>query len=218
MAAGSAPRIFAVGDIHGHFRRLERLLGQLPLDPERDLLVFLGDYLNRGPQSREVLDLLLDVEQRVPGAVFLMGNHERALLDYAATGDVDLLHQLRGMGLEATLKSYGDAPMSSLRDLSFLPPAHREFLARLRPSFEADCFLFVHAGLEPGGRDGGAASLTVRGLFLEEPSACPQTVVFGHSGFETPFLAPGKIGLDTGVHKGNLLTAVELPAVIFHHA
>lgn len=211
-------RIFAVGDIHGYYRRLERLLGQLPLDPQRDLLVFLGDYLNRGPQSREVLDLLLDVERRVPGAVFLVGNHEQALLDYAATGDVDLLHQLRGMGVEATLKSYGDAPMSGLRDLSFLPRAHREFLSRLRLSFEADCYLFVHAGLTPGGKDADAASLTVRGLFLEEPSACPRTVVFGHSGFETPLLAPGKIGLDTGVHKGNVLTAVELPAVVFHHA
>jgi serine/threonine protein phosphatase 1 len=211
-------RIFAVGDIHGCFRQLSALLGRLPLHPERDRIVFLGDYINRGPQSREVIELLLDLGRRVPGAVFLMGNHEQELLEYARSGDVEILRGLREMGVEATLSSYGEAPVRALRDLSFLPQEHRLFLDRLRLFWREAGYLFVHAGVKTA-KDGEILPLlNAREAFLHAAPREGETVVFGHSMFATPFLAPGKIGIDSGAGRGGLLTALELPNRVFHHA
>lgn len=215
-------RIFAVGDIHGCHAKLARLLEALPLEPEGDQLVFLGDYINRGPDTRAVLDLLLELGEKRPDTVFLLGNHEETLLGYARTGDLDLLPLLRTMGVEATLKSYGAALPDTLRDLSFMPREHVEFLLRLEPHYRAGGYLFVHAGVNPKGDLApdcpAGESLTVRGMFLSCAPGGPETVVFGHTGFDTPFMAPGKIGVDTGAWQGNLLTALELPALVFHHA
>lgn len=216
--ANPGQRLFAVGDIHGCFPRLVKLLDRLALEPEHDRIVFLGDYINRGPQSREVIDFLLDLERRVAGAIFLLGNHEHDLLEYARSGDVDLLHGLRTMGVEATLASYGNAPVQSLRDLSFLPPEHRDFLERLQPFWRESGYLFVHAGVQPGPEGLDLPSLTARGIFLRAEPREGETVVFGHSGFSTPLLAPGRIGLDTQADQGGPLTALELPGPIFHHA
>jgi len=216
----NAPRLFAIGDIHGYADALDTLLRRLDLDPERDALVFLGDYINRGPDSRVVLERLVALEREVRDTVFLEGNHERALLDYARTGDLDLLHLLRSMGVEATLASYGDSPVRSLNNLSFLPPEHRDLLERLQPFHRRDGYLFVHAGVVPGqaAEDSDPEDLqTARSLFLASDPEPGETVVFGHTSFATPLVAPGRIGLDTGRYKGNLLTALELPAVVFHH-
>jgi serine/threonine protein phosphatase 1 len=216
----TSPKLFAVGDIHGQAQRLARLLGRLPLDPGADSVVFLGDYLNRGPQSRDVLDLLLDLEGRCPRAVFLEGNHERALLEYAHSGATGDLQLLRAMGVEATLDSYG-APVSGLRDLGFLPPEHLDFLLRLRPYHRQDGYLFVHAGLLAGEDPESTPPermQNARGLFLDSDAAREETVVFGHTAFATPLLAPGRIGVDTGSAYGGMLTALELPALLFHHA
>jgi serine/threonine protein phosphatase 1 len=135
---------------------------------------------------------------------------------------MDLLPLLRTMGVEATLKSYGDALPDTLRDLGFMPREHVEFLLRLEPHYRAGCYVFVHAGVNPEAdadqASPGGESLTVRDLFLSCPADGSETVVFGHTGFDTPFVAPGKIGVDTGAWEGNLLTAVEIPALVFHHA
>lgn len=214
-------KIFAVGDIHGCSRKLDTLLTRLPVDFERDILVFLGDYLNRGPESQQVIQRLIDVKQKAPDTIFLLGNHEHSLLEYARTGDPDLLRTLRPMGVEATIASYGNSPMRSMRDLSFLPKAHRVFLEQLRTSFKLDPYLFIHAGIIPG-EDLNSCSLdrllTVRETFIRYQGALDAVVVFGHTPFETPFLSRRKIGIDTGAVYGNLLTAVELPRLRFYHA
>ncbi len=214
-------RIFAVGDIHGCLQQLESLMDRLPIHPEEDLLVFVGDYINRGPQSREVIDFLLELRTRVADTVFLMGNHEFALLQYASTCDLEYLKILRVMGVEATLKSYGDSPVSSLCGLSFLPDEHRIFLKGLLPYYETSGYLFTHAGILPE-EDYRTAPLDrllfVRDVFLNDDQAIEPVVVFGHTPFETPFVAPGKIGIDTGAVYGNMLTAVELPRLRFYHA
>jgi serine/threonine protein phosphatase 1 len=213
-------KIFAVGDIHGCYSNLVKLMERLPFDGQRDTLVFLGDYINRGPQSREVIDYLLNLRSGCPRCVFLMGNHEHLLLSYAATADVEILRQLRGMGVEATLKSYGHAPVRSLLELSFLPAAHLKFLRELELSFRAGPYLFVHAD------DAGADASNPR---LDEVLASRRLVkacalqdgcirIFGHTAFETPLVAPDRIGIDTGAAHGNVLTALELPRMCFHHA
>jgi serine/threonine protein phosphatase 1 len=214
-------KIFAVGDIHGCFRKLETLLDRLPIDPERDVLVFLGDYIDRGPESRQVISLLLDVKQKVRNAIFLLGNHEHGLLEYGRGGDPDLLRTLRPLGIEATLESYGKSPVRAIRGLSFLPSAHREFLEQLQPYSKLDGYLFIHAGVIPGEELDTCSLdrlLTVRDTFISYEGALDAVVVFGHTPFEMPFIGHRKIGIDTGAVYGNFLTAVELPRLRFYHA
>ena len=214
-------KIFAVGDIHGCSGKLETLLSRLPIDPERDVLVFLGDYINRGPESQQVIRLLLDVKQKVRNAVFLLGNHEHGLLEYGRTGDPDLLRTLRPLGVEATLESYGKSPVRAMRGLSFLQKDHRVFLKQLLPYFRLGDYLFIHAGIIPGEALDTCSLdrlLTVRDTFISYQGPLDEVVVFGHTPFETPFIGRRKIGIDTGAVYGNLLTAVELPRLRFYHA
>jgi serine/threonine protein phosphatase 1 len=223
--------IFAIGDIHGCNTKLVALLARLPVDKENDLLVFLGDYINRGPDSRRVLDTLLHVKATYDHAVFLKGNHEQVLLDYAATGEVETLHMLRSMGIDATAASYG-ASVRGLRDLSCMPQEHRDFLHNLEFSYPAGNYLFTHADMDEeklalagtrtdafeSRRYAEASLLASRRLAREDICLVGQIIVFGHLPFETPLVMPDRIGIDTGAVYGNLLTAVELPHLRFYHA
>lgn len=214
------PRIIAVGDIHGHADALDALLRRLDPAPGLDTLVFLGDYLNRGPDSRAVVERLADLWRTMPGAVFLEGNHERALMEYARTGDPELLRLLRYMGVEATLDSYG-ASARDLPELAFMPPEHRAFLQGLKLFHRQGGYLFVHAGVPVGRAPEDCGPTALQTMHTDALAAEPaegETLVFGHTAMASPLVAPGRIGLDTGPHKGNMLTAVELPALVFHHA
>ncbi len=214
-------RIFAIGDIHGCHKKLNSLIERLPIDPDTDFLIFLGDYINRGPGTREVIDSLLQIALKVRNTVFLMGNHEHSLMEYSRTGDLECLRTLRTLGVEETLESYSKSPMRSLGDLSFLPGEHLLFMETLRPYFRLDGYLFIHAGTIPGEALNTCALdrlLTVRERFLQDDGPSDEVVVFGHTPFETPFVTPDKIGIDTGAAYGNLLTAVELPMKRFYHA
>lgn len=225
------PRLFAIGDIHGCHSKLVALLSRLPLDRKRDVLIFMGDYINRGPDSRKVLDVLLEVKKDMPQTVFLKGNHEQALLEYAETRDTDMLPMLRIMGVEATASSYG-ATIHGLHQLACLPPEHREFLHSLQLSFVFGDYRFVHADIdeemlkaaEEGGGDTGVPRqpesqlLASRRLAREHVPFERCVVVFGHLPFESPLVMPDRIGIDTGAVYGNVLTAVELPDLRFYHA
>jgi serine/threonine protein phosphatase 1 len=221
VSSNEKRKIFAVGDIHGCYEKLVTLMKRLMFDEHRDFLIFLGDYINRGPKSREVISFLLELRQTCDNVIFLKGNHEHELLEYARTGDVVRLRALRQMGVEETLKSYENSPVATLRDLSFLPSDHRQFLERLEPYFELDGYLFVHAGVAPGEdveRCSIETMVNVRGPFLECRKTLESKIVFGHTAFETPLVTPDKIGIDTGAAYGNLLTAVELPRQRFYHS
>jgi serine/threonine protein phosphatase 1 len=226
-----ARKIFAIGDIHGCNTKLVALLKRIPMDKDSDLLVFLGDYINRGPDSRKVLDTLLHVKATYDHAVFLKGNHEQVLLDYAATGDVETLHLLRTMGVEATAASYGSS-VRRIRDLSCMPPEHQDFLQTLEFSFVAGNYLFTHADIDEeklalaktrtdafeSQRYAEASLLASRRLAREDICFTGHIIVFGHLPFETPLVMADRIGIDTGAVYGNFLTAVELPDLCFHHA
>lgn len=227
-------KIFAIGDIHGCHRKLVALLGRLPLDREEDTLVFLGDYINRGPDSRQVLDTLIGLERNYSRVIFLKGNHEQALLDYALHGEADDLGLLRVMGIEATATSYR-ASLRRLLDLSCMPPEHQQFLFDLKCSFTSGDYLFTHADFDDSlpfpssqetaqqrmqRRTAEARLLASRRLGQEqdlEPKP-ERVVIFGHLPFATPLLRADRIGIDTGAVYGNLLTAVQLPQRIFFHA
>ena len=224
-------KIFAIGDIHGCNNKLVALLDRLPMNKETDILVFLGDYINRGPDSRKVLETLLRIKATCNHVVFLKGNHEQALLDYAATGDVETLHMLRTMGVEATAASYGSS-VRRIRDLSCMPLEHQEFLQTLEFSFVAGNYHFTHADIDEeklalaktrtdalqSQRYAEASLLASRRLAREDFCLTGHIIVFGHLPFETPLVMTDRIGIDTGAVYGNFLTAVELPDLRFHHA
>lgn len=220
-------RIFAIGDIHGCQLQLTKLLERIPLDKKRDTLVFLGDYINRGPDSRKVIETLIELREQCANTVFLMGNHEEMLLEYATDGDIDRLRLLHDMGVEATLTSYG-AAMHDLQRLAFLPDSHLDFLKSLRMSWSSGPYLFVHADACPlaaGTEDSRRVQvrtadqlLASRRLAGDAPTGSEQLVIFGHTAFSTPLVRPDRIGIDTGAVYGNMLTALELPAMHFHHA
>lgn len=213
-------RIFAFGDVHGRLDRLRALLGRLTAMDPAARLVFLGDYIDRGPQSRQVVDLLLELVRRRPDTVLLMGNHEAALQRYGASSGPEDLRLLRAMGFQATLDSYGAAP--GLEGLAFLPPEHRDFFAGLRRWHVEGGWVFCHAPIAPGVDPDLAGPVELDRLLSsrlidgEAWAASGKTLVFGHVPFETPLVAPGLIGVDTGA--GAALTAVELPELRFHHA
>ena len=202
-------RLLAVGDIHGCLDQLRRLLEQVQPTPD-DRVVFLGDYIDRGPATREVIDFLIDFSRSFPRSVFLKGNHEAMFLDFL-TGRERLPFLLNGG--QATLESYERARSVTI------PPEHRAFLAALRLSFETERFIFVHAGLRPGlvlKEQREEDLLWIRRDFLDALEAdWGKTVVFGHTPLQEPLIAPGRIGLDTGAVYGRYLSCCDVENLRF---
>jgi serine/threonine protein phosphatase 1 len=206
-------RIYAIGDIHGYFNKLEGLLRQIHPDPGEDQIVFLGDYIDRGPQSREVVERVLQVRRMFPRTVCLMGNHEFTLLDYLTYRKDPWTFFLNG-GVE-TIHSY-DLTGDDIE--SKMPSDHLAFFNALRPYYETEDYIFVHAGL----RDGVPLSeqtlddlVWIRREFIECRADFGKTVVFGHTPFPRPLIHPNKIGIDTGAGYGGSLTCLVLPERTF---
>lgn len=219
--SSSYRKIFAIGDIHGCFGKLTSLLEKLPFDREHDLLVFLGDYINRGPKSREVVSLLCNLKRDGVNLVTIMGNHEYLMMEYQKSADPALIPMLRQLQIDLTLKSYGLKDMGKLHHLAGLPEEHKDFFSGLCPYYMTDTHVFVHAGLYPGlpiDQQDFEALYEMRNVFLESEYDFGKVVVFGHTPFTTPLVTKTKIGIDTGAVYGNMLTALELPAMVFHHA
>jgi serine/threonine protein phosphatase 1 len=214
-------KIFAIGDIHGTYRRLCKLLDRLPYRPGKDRLIFLGDYINRGQESAKVLELLCELKKEDPRIITLLGNHEYLLLEYQRSGDQALLPFLRAMGLDSTLSSYGAGHNFNLQTFGFMPEEHRQFLHELLPYWANDRYIFVHAGLDPNlplAETDLPTLCEARDSFFAVGHDFGKKVIFGHTPFELPFVTPTKIGIDTGAVYGNLLTAIELPGENFYHA
>ncbi len=212
--------IFVVGDIHGHYEKLVSLLSALPWRRDEDMLVFLGDYIDRGKRSKDVVQYLIDLRDGGGKIVFLLGNHEKLLLDYYASGSDHDLKLWRSFGGWETIESYTNGVGVWGRP-SFLPRSHLDFFRTLLPYYETENYIFVHAGL----RDGVPLSqqkvddlLWIRRSFTESNHSFGKTVVFGHTPMRSPYVSSEKIGIDTGAGYGNVLTAVELPQVKFYHA
>ena len=203
QSAGNNQRLLAVGDIHGCREALRELLGRVA-PTEHDQLVFLGDYIDRGPDSTGVVEDLLALRERLPCTVFLRGNHEQMLLEVLA-GASPLNFLLNGGG--QTIASY--------RKSSGWPPPlkHRTFFASLLPLYSNGAFIFVHAGLRPGiplAEQSPADLLWIREDFLAVEADWGKTIVFGHTPREQPLLTPDRIGLDTGCVYGGRLTCCDV--------
>jgi len=220
-------RVYAIGDIHGRLDLLRRLHGMIGEDAAsfagpRKVLVYLGDYVDRGLQSRETVDYLL--EDPLPGfeRVFLMGNHERALLDFLADSRVAL--DWMTYGGDATLYSYGvglEGPRSQPATLARaqekfranLPDSHFAFYQGLGLLHAEGDYIFVHAGLRPGvpiERQQERDVLWIRDEFLDSEENFGKVVVHGHSITRAPEVRKNRIGIDTGAFASDKLTSLVL--------
>jgi serine/threonine protein phosphatase 1 len=209
-------KIFAVGDIHGTFDRLQNLMQKIPIDFAKDTLVFIGDYIDRGPGSVEVVDYLLDLKKRVPETIFLKGNHEDMLENYL-DGTDRFTYLLNGG--QKTLDSYLNK--SAQPDSFPIPPAHMDFFKSLRLYYETESYIFVHAGLRPKvplASQETEDMLWIRDKFIYSKYNFGKPVVFGHTPLEKPLVESNKIGIDTGAVYGNALTCVQLPDMLFFSA
>jgi serine/threonine protein phosphatase 1 len=207
-------RIFAIGDIHGCFDKLTSLMGIIDMDPIQDTLVFIGDYIDRGPQSKEVVDYLIDLAKQQSRVIFLKGNHEQMLELYLS--GAEKLSFLANGGY-ATLRSYSKDNSSD--EAGLIPSAHLDFFDNLRLCYETDQYIFVHAGLKsniPLEEQDVWDMLWVRDKFIYSDFDFGKRVIFGHTPFRKPLIFDNKIGIDTGAVYGNKLTCVELPAVKFY--
>jgi serine/threonine protein phosphatase 1 len=206
-------RTIAIGDVHGCRLALAALLDAIRPTPE-DTLVTLGDYIDRGPDSRGVLDLLIGLEQRCR-LVPLLGNHEEMLLLGQSNPDV-LKGWLSCGGVEA-VRSYGWVPNGPRRGLAeWIPRPHWEFLARCLAYHETETHFFVHAGYVPElplpEQPAEALRWRVTDPRTARPHQSGKTAVVGHtpqrSGhiLDLGFL----VCIDTNCHRGGWLTALEV--------
>lgn len=207
-------RIFAVGDIHGCLDKLVPLMGMINIDFKRDTLVFIGDYIDRGPDSKEVVDYLIDLTRRQTSVVLLKGNHELMLQAYLSGTD---RYGFLANGGRATMDSYyKDSDHSGSNPI---PGTHLDFFDSLRLYYVTDKYIFVHAGLKPNiplEKQEEWDMLWIRDEFISSDFDFGKCVIFGHTPFREPLVLDNKIGIDTGAVYGNKLTCVELPAVRFY--
>jgi serine/threonine protein phosphatase 1 len=207
-------RLLAVGDIHGCVDELAVLLRAVA-PSAGDTLVFLGDYVDRGPSSCGVIDLLIELRDSARcETVFLRGNHEDMFLAYlgeeGSHGEAFLFN-----GGRATLASYGlTPPLRGAQALRRVPESHLAFLRGSQLWYLHEPFLFVHAGispLRPLEAQEKEDLLWIREEFVRNRHRLPQTVVFGHTPQrEVLWHLPFKIGLDTGCVYGNKLSCLDL--------
>ncbi|MBN2688630.1 MAG: serine/threonine protein phosphatase [Deltaproteobacteria bacterium] len=204
-------RIFVIGDIHGCLDKLETLMNRLDIDNDSDTVVFIGDYIDRGPDSKGVVDFILDLKTKVRHVVCLLGNHEQIFLNYYRHGaDADLFY-LNGGG--ATMESYGMIETSGGKKIN-VPENHLEFFDSLVPYYETDDYVFVHAGIRPGipmNRQSIEDLTWIRYEFIRYAYDFGKIVIFGHTPMAEPMIEYNKIGIDTGAAYGGELTCVILP-------
>ena len=219
-------RVYAVGDIHGRRDLLEQLLATVEEDsarrgPAEILLIFLGDLVDRGPDSRGVVEQLIQYRERQPSTRFLMGNHEEVFLR-ALEGDLKALRLLIRIGGRETILSYG-VSADAYRDLDFedlaallrsrVPDDHIQFMSGFERLVEVGDYLFVHAGIRPGvalAEQTGSDLRWIREDFLRHRSSFGPIVVHGHSITDDVDVRPNRIGIDTGAYASGRLTAIGL--------
>ncbi|MBW1923647.1 MAG: metallophosphoesterase [Deltaproteobacteria bacterium] len=207
-------KTFIVGDIHGCLDPLKRLMDRLDWRPVKDRLIFLGDYIDRGPDPPGVVEYILELFKQSDMIECLIGNHEALFLDYLSGKDRRLF--LLNGGTE-TLQCYHRRRRDPEEDL--VPQDHLLFYHGLKPYVELDDFYLVHAGFRPGveiKRQTLEDMTWIRDPFIFSTYDFGKRVIFGHTPFSEPLVLDNKIGLDTGAVYGNRLTCLELPEMRFH--
>lgn len=216
-------RIYAIGDVHGRLDLLDGVFGRidrhLEADPcEQNLTILLGDMIDRGPQSRGVIERVM-ARGKSHWLLAMRGNHEQCLLDFLE--DPEVLVEWGEFGAFSTLLSYGVKPRLSAtpeqrreaRDdlLAVMPAEQLAFLKQLAISFSCHGYFFVHAGVRPlvPFKDQVAEDLLwIRHEFLSHRGGFERIVVHGHTPVSEPEILPNRINLDTGAYATGRLTCV----------
>ena len=219
-------RVYAIGDIHGRLDLLDRLLELIQADASRArdqtaVRVFLGDYIDRGPDSAGVIARLIELQERDPNAIFLRGNHEQMLLDFL--DDPNFYQAWCKLGGEQTLLSYDVTPPLFEEDSVFqdvhgafaaaMPERHLKFIGSTKFMHVEGDYLFAHAGIRPQvhfSEQNPQDLMWIREEFLSSSSKFEKVVVHGHSGQKGPDVRPNRIGIDTLAYKTGTLTALVL--------
>jgi serine/threonine protein phosphatase 1 len=226
--ASSVPagvRVYAVGDIHGRLDLLGALQEKIARDGEtatdKRIIVYLGDYIDRGADSKGVIERLLAQPPEGFSARHLKGNHDQSLLDFLE--EPAHYRMWKDYGARETLLSYGVMPPrgegdSALKkaseDLALaLPEAHLEFIRGLELSVTIGDYFFVHAGVRPGlplSKQSPQDLMWIREEFLTSSSDFGKVVVHGHSPSPMPVKRANRIGVDTGAYATGRLSCVVL--------
>lgn len=215
--------VYAIGDIHGHVDLLDELLRRIETDMaanplSQSTIVFLGDYVDRGPHSAAVIDRLSGLAD-LPGHVMLRGNHDQRLLDFVEDGDFDGEAFLYWGGL-ATVASYGidvtgqHTPQGLSRELArMFPPRHRRFLQNLRYSHGIGDYFFAHAGVRPQvplDQQDNHDLMWIRNDFLVHQGSFGKVVVHGHTPVDWVDVHPNRINVDTHAYDSGVLSCLVL--------
>ena len=219
-------RAYAVGDIHGRVDLLEHLLAKIHADLQhrpapKTLLIFVGDLIDRGPSSAQVIERLRCYRRDRVRPVFLLGNHEEVLLRIIS-GDSSVVDSWLKFGGLQCLQSYG-VTLATIRGRSAeqvveivraaVPPEHVEFLEGFADSCRFGDYLFVHAGIRPGvevDQQSQADLRWIRDPFLFDESDHGFVVVHGHTITDEVDERPNRIGIDTGAYRSGVLTALAI--------
>ena len=216
-------RIYAVGDIHGHLDLLNALLAQIDDDMStrpaiRPLSIFLGDYIDRGPSSRETIDRLIE-HAEANESVFLKGNHEQIAI--SCLRDRGLFERWMRLGGLETLMSYGITPGASSDDTQIvrlqaafhdaLPQSHFRFFRDLQSSFACGDYFFAHAGVKPDiplSRQKESDLLWIRQEFLTSRGDFGKIIIHGHTPAREIEVGPNRVNIDTGAFATGRLTCL----------
>ena len=219
-------RVYAIGDIHGRDDLFAALMELIRADnvargPAEVTVVLLGDLVDRGPQSAEVVERAIRLKDEFPDTRLLIGNHEECFLA-ALTGDVRRLRYFMRIGGEATVRSYWKDEESfveaSFEDIAEqlpgkVPAEHVQFLGSGDDVVEIGDYIFVHAGIRPGvpiEKQSLGDLRWIREEFLDDDRDHGAIIVHGHTICDNVDEWPNRIGIDTGAYKSGVLTAIAL--------
>ena len=187
------PRYIAITDIHGELEKLESVLSKIETRPD-DIFVFMGDYIDRGSKSKEVIERVIQ-QGETHECIYLIGSHEYALLH--ATQDEYYNFLFWNYGGPATVKSYGGHFDNILN-------THGDFFRSLKFYHLTEDYLFVHAGIDPRyslEEQCETDLVYIRGAFYNKKHNLPQKIIFGHTEFDSPLIQEDKICIDLGCGK-----------------
>lgn len=219
-------RLYVVGDIHGCVEQLDALHELIRRDlfltqAEENLIVYLGDYIDRGPASADVLDRLIAQPLENLTAIHLKGNHEAMMAAFLERPE-EVGPKWFSIGGAATVASYGlpwrggqELPRLAEDLIERLPDAHRDFLDSLVTQYSVGDFFFVHAGVRPGvplARQSETDLLWIRSPFLGSKISHGAVIVHGHTPVSEPEEFPNRIAIDTGAFFTGVLTCLVLEA------
>lgn len=220
----SGLRVYAIGDVHGCFDQLIELLERIRADREESpvencKIIFLGDYVDRGPDNNGVLDYLISLQEGDEDCIFLMGNHDERMVSFIEN-PAHVWDDMMRWGGAQTIASYGVIPVAgeeygsiSKRFAEAVPTRHLEFLKSLKPSHEVGDYFFCHAGVRPGVSLQNQSALDlmwIRSDFTLHEKPFEKVVIHGHTPQDVPEVRNNRLNIDTRCYDTGVLTAVAL--------